>query len=108
MEIPREIFILINAKSVALFSTCKNFNQFIDVFYRTYTVDTQTNSLVDYNLKVNEENLKILSVFHLMTDSIVRFINLICCQILNLLLLVKSFHTRLTICPVGFLIYRKH
>jgi hypothetical protein len=35
-QVPKEIFSLIDAKNVSVFLTCKDFYQFIDIFYRKF------------------------------------------------------------------------
>jgi hypothetical protein len=44
MFVPREIFQLIEPKSISLFLTCSSFLTFVDVFYRKYNVDVETNT----------------------------------------------------------------
>jgi hypothetical protein len=55
--VPREIFELINPKNVALFKTCKMFFEYIDVFYRLYTVDIRTNPFIKLTNNFTVENI---------------------------------------------------
>jgi hypothetical protein len=44
--VPKEIFSLINSKTVSLFLTCKNFYESVDVFYREFKFDVSINPIV--------------------------------------------------------------